>query len=236
MMLNKMKLSGFVIVTSIVAMLAWNEGPAFSDELGTGIWLYDTPMSISLINLTNYPLTYLDVGADPVSSYGGSGGPEYILSYGGCWSVAPFRTGVWNYDSGGASPRSWDGARTLTVTGIDDCTFDLVFKRQYYNNGGLHGFWVGLSPHGTGQGWSTAANSFAYGRWVTPVNDTKMHNVMTLIGPECMVTLYSGDNANLVVVVQQYYAESAGVTMDDTDAYQGAKLDFVDNAGSSVPR
>jgi hypothetical protein len=51
-----------------------------------------------------------------------------------------------------------------------------------------------------------------------------------------MVTLYSGDNTNLVVVVQQYYAESDGVIMDDTEAYQGAKLDFVDNGGYTVPR
>lgn len=235
-MLSKMKLSSFVIVTALVAMLAWGEQPAFSDEEGTGVWLYNTPMSISLINLTNYPLTYLDVGPDPVSSYGGSGGSEYILSYGGGWTVAPFRTGVWNYDSGGAAPRSWDGARTLTVPAIDECTFDIVFKQQKAYGLAEHGFWVGLSPHGTEQGWSTAAGSFVYGRWVTPLDDVMMHNVMTLIGPTCMVTLYSGDNTNLVVVVQQYYAESDGVIMDDTEAYQGAKLDFVDNGGYTVPR
>lgn len=235
-MLTRMKLCSFVFVTALVAMLAWGEQPALCDEQGTGIWVYDDPMSISLINLTNYPLTYLDVGPDPVISYGGSGGNQYMLSYGLGWSVAPFRTGVWNYESGGAIPRSWDGARTLTLTGCDACTFNLVFQRQQAYGLAEHGSWVGLSPHGTGQDWSTAAGAPYYGRWVTPLNDMSMHNVMTLIGDTCMIALYSGDNTNLVVVVQQHYAESDGVIMNDRGAYQGAALDFVDNGEYSVPR
>jgi len=234
-MLARIILRSFVIVTALVAMLAWSEQPAFCDEEGTGIWVYDDPMSISLINLTNYPLTYLDVGPDPVISYGGTGGDQYILSYGGSWSVDPFRTMVWNYRSGGGIPRSWDGPRTLTLTGCEECTFDIVFQRQRAYGLAEHGTWVGLSPYGTEQEWSEAGD-FAYGRWATPLNDVKMHNVMTLIGPTCMISIYSGDNTNIVVVVQQHYAEFDDIIMDDTEAYQGAILDFVDNDEYSVPR
>jgi hypothetical protein len=121
-----------------------------------------------------------------------------------------------------------------------ECTFDLIFVRQRANNLAEHGFWVGLGPssHGPSQGWA-AANNWAYGRWATPVEDVNMHNVMTLINPKYMVSLYSGDNTNLVVVVQQQYAklniDGLDVIIDDTNAYQGAKLDFVDNDGYTVP-
>lgn len=234
-MVTRIKLNSIVIAAVFVAMLAWGAQPAFCDEEGTGIWVYDDPMSISLINLTNYPLTNLDVGPDPVTSYGGTGGDEDILSYGGNWAVAPFRTMVSNYSSGGGIPRSWDGARTLTLTGCDECTFDIVFKRQKAYGLAEHGTWVGLSPYGTGQGWNEAVGPYC-GRWATPLNDSKMHNVMTLIGNTCMISIYSGDNTNIVVVVQQHYAESDGVIMDDREAYQGATLDFVDNGEYSVPR
>ena len=86
-------------------------------------------------------------------------------------------------------------------------------------------------------GWAPA-NSTAYGRWATPVNDYKMHNVMTLIGHDIMVTLYSGDNNNATIVVQQLYAwDDKGPLWDDATAYtyKGNQLDFVDNDGYSVP-
>ena len=87
-------------------------------------------------------------------------------------------------------------------------------------------------------GWAPA-NTKAYGRWATPVNDNKMHNVMTLISPDIMVTLYSGDNVNATIVVQQLNAwdDQGTILWDDAAAgtYQGNQLDFVDNASTSVP-
>lgn len=61
-----------------------------------------------------------------------------------------------------------------------------------------------------------------------------MHNVMTLIGPETMVALFSGDNKHLTVVVQQLIAKDASgnVVWNDTrDTYRAYYLDFVDNRG-----
>jgi nitrogenase subunit NifH len=76
----------------------------------------------------------------------------------------------------------------------------------------------------------------AYGRWATPLNDNKMHNVMTLISPEVMVTLYSTDNVNATIVVQQLRgSDSNGILWDDCGAYKGNQLDFVDNGSTSVP-
>ena len=68
--------------------------------------------------------------------------------------------------------------------------------------------------------------------------DGNMHNIMTLIGPYLMVSLFAGNLNNLTVVVQQLIAiDSSGrvVWEDEGDAYIGYQLDFVDNDGSSVP-
>ncbi len=78
---------------------------------------------------------------------------------------------------------------------------------------------------------------FAYGRWMTSW-DTKMHNVMTLIGPEVMVTMFTAEYDHVVVVVQQLFGEdpdTGALLWDDSNAYKGKKLDFVDNDGYSVP-
>jgi hypothetical protein len=85
--------------------------------------------------------------------------------------------------------------------------------------------------------WSTNFNGWAYGRWVTPW-DTKMHNVMTLIGPEAMVTMFTATSDHIVVVVQQLVGEdpdTGELLWDDSYTYKAHGLDFVDNGGYSVP-
>ncbi len=61
----------------------------------------------------------------------------------------------------------------------------------------------------------------------------KMHNIMTLIGPSMMATVYSTNNEVIVVMVQQYWDSAEGWC--DSSTYRGLPLDFVDNASSSVP-
>lgn len=65
-----------------------------------------------------------------------------------------------------------------------------------------------------------------------------MHNVMTLIGPEVMVTMFTADWNHVVVVVQQLYGEdptTKAELWDDSNAYVGYELDYVNNSGYSVP-
>jgi hypothetical protein len=235
----------FVIAVAIMATLASSSLRVDAGQDGSGIWVFNGAfssdnMSISLINLTNYPLTYSP--DTPCPSENGMYKGQPMLECGSTWSVDPFRTKVWTAWAGApASPTHYDGRMTLYSTGFPDWSFDLVFAQQYAKGQAIRGMWVGLSPHGAGQGWSTAANdeNWAYGRWITPVNDNKMHNIMTLIGPKCMVALYSSDNKNLVVVVQQLHeVDTNGATLwDDAagDVYRGYGLDFVDNSGETVP-
>ena len=125
---------------------------------------------------------------------------------------------------------------TLYSTGFPEWKFDLVFVRQNgHNTVGYSGTWTALSPHGT-QSWAPA-NTWSTGRWATPVDDYKMHNVMTLISPKIMVALYAADNVHLTLVVQQLYGENAAgeALWDDTGSYEGNRLDFVDNGSSTVP-
>ncbi len=79
-------------------------------------------------------------------------------------------------------------------------------------------------------------NNFAYGRWVTPVDDYEMHNVMALISPYVMVTLCSPDLNRLVAVVQQLCGRDpkGNELWDDSKVYKGLPLDFVDNDGGGA--
>ena len=232
------------IVVAMMAMLAWGPQPAFTGQEGAGIWVYNSNWSLALVNLTDYPLTYLragEPGAYPYPSVtndtSGCGGGQPMLEAGTDWQVEPFRTKMWlGYPGCRIAPVFWSGKMTLYSTGFPEWAFDLVFIKQRAEGVLEYGNWIGLSPHGSGQGWSTNYNNWAYYRWVTPVNDNKMHNVMTLIGPKVMVALYSPTGNHLVVVVQQLYEwDAAGTVWDDAYAYRAVQLDFVDNSGHSVP-
>jgi len=57
-------------------------------------------------------------------------------------------------------------------------------------------------------------------------------------GKHSQGALYSGDNNNLVVVVQQLYNEdpTTGVLLwDDSDLYRAYHFDFVDNYNYATP-
>ena len=240
-MFTKIRKSGVMLVAAMLAMLAWSPRPALAQQEGTGIWVYNSDMSIALINLTNYPLTYERTASHPQYCGGGGDAASKLLKTDSDWQVEPYRTKIWN-SSGGC----FEGAVTLYTPGFPQCKpFDLVFIGQWACCTGWagYGMWIGLSPSETFAGPDTswkdwwAVNNWGYGRWATPFDDRTMHNVMTLIGSACMVALYSSDNKNLVVVVQQYYQEATSSTAlwDDTWKYPSYVWDFVDNGGSSVP-
>jgi hypothetical protein len=253
-MINNIQKSCFVFVVAIAAMLVWGSHPALAGQNGAGIWVYgNSTWSITVINLTDYPLTYLRSNEPGAYSYPfvandskNCGGHQQILGVGDVdWSIDPYRNIWWYGDRGCAiAPVFYSGRVTLYSTGFRNWAFDLVFADQAAHNLAERGFWVGLSPHTTlgPQRWANGGTSgtWAYGRWATPIDDKKMHNVMTLIGDEIMVALFSADNRNITVVVQQMIAVawngSAGnLVWDDEYTYKGNYLDFVDNDGSSVP-
>jgi hypothetical protein len=120
------------------------------------------------------------------------------------------------------------------VTGLKNWAFEVCFQAQDASGLLEMGTWIYLKKYSDTQGWSPA-DSFAYGRWATPINESpaKMHNIMTLIGHEMMATLYSTNNKGIVVIVQQYWDSPEG--WDDSSNYHGLALDFVDNSESKVP-
>ncbi len=208
---------------------------------GTGIWIYNEYWSFSIVNLTNYPLTYLRASEGAAyPDVGGLPGNDNIilpiLDVGSDWQVDPYSTRIWNGLRGAvAAPVHYDGRVTFCIKdtmGIfTDWKFDVVFKKQKGYLIAEYGDWIGLSPYSSTQSWSGNRNGWANGRWVTPIEDNQMHNIMTLIGDRLMVALYSPDNNNVTLVVQQLYEESSpGVPRwDDKWAYVAYALDFVDN-------
>ena len=229
-----------IIVAALVVLQVPHQASA-AEHLGGGIFQFESAWSISLVNLTDYPLTYMRADEPDAYGYpwaGNTGGP--MLAAGTDWQVDPYRTKIWICSKGFLSaPIIYHGRMTLYSKGFKDWAFDLVFVDQKADGVLEHGTWIALSPHEktTTQNWAPA-NTWAYGRWVTPVNDLAMRNIMTLIGPKIMVTLYSSNNVDVTVVVQQLSATDASgnVVWDDTvDVYKGNMLDFVDSGSTYVP-
>ncbi|MBI5582790.1 MAG: ricin-type beta-trefoil lectin domain protein [Deltaproteobacteria bacterium] len=200
-------------------------------DVQSGVFQNGTPVQIYDCNGTEAQAWTYNTTSRALAVYGGTK----------CLDWDSEHTKLQIYDCYGYANQQWtlnpngtitgDGGLCLDVAGtsngtpVDVSTCSGTTQQQWA--------WVGQSF--LGQGWSSAANNWVYGRWATPVNDFKMHNVMTLIGPDVMVALYSADNRNLVIVVQQIYEARGSAVWDDRSIYQSYSWDFVDNAGGSVP-
>jgi hypothetical protein len=222
----------------VLTMIAGAGTTSANDNLnGSGIWVYACDVSFTVINLTNY---HLKVASSTVQQHDSCFDDNIPLQG---LDAGPQRTwaDVYSLVKNVVAPCNWgDGSvvvQALASGGsstLHDWAFEIAFQDQHAHNLAESGSWIWLQPHATSQGWSTSYNNYVYGRWATPLVDKEMHNIMTLIGPKCMVALYSPDNKNVVIVVQQYDENHDG--WHDADKYKGWRLDWVDNDGSSVPR
>jgi hypothetical protein len=222
------------LVLAVVALAAVGMGasPAQAGQSGPGIWVYNCTWSLTVYNLTDYNLKKTSSDAHEAGGCepGGTGNDPF-QSFG---SLSPYRSYQETLGHGcNMAPLHYYGCTTFQVTGITDWPFEVCFQAQDAQGLLEMGTWVYLAKAGS-QAWS-APNAFAYGRWATPIQESpaKMHNVMTLVGPKLMATVYSGNNKDIVVLVQQYWENATG--WDDSANYHGLQLDFVDNGGSSVP-
>jgi len=213
-------------------------GTAQAGQEAPGIWTYNCTLTFTLFNFTNYELKTVatTLSTDGICDGCAANVLRNVV-------VEPFRTYKQECTNGQFMvPCNWHGAVTLQAQPLGggntlrDWAFDIVFEDQNAHNLAEEGSWVYLMPHSPDQGWSipSSTDTWAYGRWATTINDLKMHNIMTLIGPKVMVALYSPDNKNIVIVVQQYWENAAG--WDDSKHWKGWQLDWVDNDGSTVPR
>jgi hypothetical protein len=226
------------LVMTLVVLAAVGIGAGFAlagdpPRDAPGIWIYNTKFSTSMINLTNYTIKQIGYNVKEngscTSGKKGSTNPYQFVD-----NIPAYRTQMDALgDACNMVPLNYDGCATYQVGQFPEFAFDICFNSQQAHGLLEKGFWVYLKAHGTGP-WASA-NTLAYNRWATPINESEhnMHNIMTLISSKMMVTLYSMNNHSLVVLVQQYWENKAG--WDDSKVYNAKKLDFVDNDGKHVP-
>lgn len=220
----------------LLATLALAATPAAAGQNGAGIWVYKSGPSTTIVNLTYYTLKRSSYSVDEHDGCCPGTCGTAPWEFGGA-SISPMRTLQENIDGGcSTDPLSWEGTVVYSFSDsyMSDSSFEIVMKNQDAagDASSLHnGTWFALRPHGT-QAWASSGTKQC-GRFANPVDDAKMHNVMNLINSKVMVTLYSSDNKNLVLVVQQFNANQDG--WNDCSVYDSLQLDFVDNSGDSVP-
>ncbi|HEY3441247.1 MAG TPA: hypothetical protein VGK29_10865 [Paludibaculum sp.] len=217
----------------------------YPDVRAGGIWLYPTAthFSMTIVNLTPYDLTSVtrSMTPNPVKVYNGDTYPYPFQNLLDPIRIAPYRSALWKSGySGAALPQSYDGRLRFSLA-MSTLThsFEVGFAKQSgHFTMGRDGTWINLAQTkvepATNDVWC-AASTFCGGVWSTPwmapVHSTlttwnyNMHNLMTLTSPEFVVSLYSPDNLNIVLVVRE----------TNNDDYHGNLLDWVDNGGSTVP-
>ncbi len=244
-------------VLLLVGVLALATGVPRSALANNGIWWYvtgNTVVTLSLVNLTDYQLvtTYVNVENDTNVCFA-----HPFARFG--VSVPPNRTAIWKSYSPG-NPTAMNGKMTFwagSCQGEAGCqemdkkwSFDLNFHPE--NAGGSvvkypgNGTWIYLTATDTTNtdpydGWIPSWDSTydpanylweGFLGYATRLNDGHMHNQMNLEGHELAVSVFSGDNNDIVLVVQQTHGKP-GVQLPDE--YKGWKYNWVDNDGDSVP-
>ena len=221
-----------------------------------GLWWYvtgNTVVTLTLVNLTEYQLTttYVNVTNDNNVCF------AYPFARFGV-SVPPYSTAIWKSYSPG-NPSYMNGKMTFwagSCEGYPNCqeldqkwSFDLNFHSE--NAGGSiikypeSGTWIYLTAthmdnrgdYGWIPSWDPTyePDSYlfeGYLGYATRLNDGHMHNQMNLEGYELAVSLFSGGNNDIVVVVQQTHGKPG---VQPPDEYVGWMFNWVDNDSDSVP-
>ena len=126
-------------------------------------------------------------------------------------------------------------------------SFDLNFSAVYISWHKGYGTWIYLSatdtsnitspgyPDGWYDGWLDQNQEVEenWGRYSTPLVDTHMHNQMNLLGYAVSVSVFSGNNNDITVVVQQTGADY--VNGRTPYPYVGWRMNWVDNDGNDFP-
>jgi hypothetical protein len=255
---KKSSLSLTVLLTLVIGCLAASGSQA--QVPGTGIWMLRGTYhdySITLVNLTNGQLiTDSDpraVVADHSCLYDDEAQPFVDpASFPGTKLVlGPYESVIWaTYTRivGTGCAHFWDGKITFLADFTDwsppgtQWKFDLNFvsdkKSWLYKTG----TWAYITPTSGAswwyqEGWGFTLDSYwpniSY-LWTTLYGDGLMRNI-TLMEPNyyapLTVSLYSQDNNNLVLVVQ----ETAALQRAANATYLGYELDWVDNTDDNVP-
>lgn len=257
---QKSSLSRTVLLTVIIGCLGASQVQAQIPGTGVWMLRgYYHDYSITLVNLTNGQLitdsNLRDVVADDECVGEDSDNAKPFVVPGNFSStrvvLEPYQTLVWaTYTPivGTGCAHFWDGMITFVANFTDwsppgnQFRFDLNFvsdkKSWLYKTG----TWAYLTPAAGEswwyqEGWGSSDDSYwpeVSNLWTTLYGDGQMRNI-TLMQPNenapLTVTLYSHDNHNIVLAVQ----ETAAIQKTANATYVGYKLDWVDNPDDNVP-
>lgn len=238
-----------------LALLLTSAAPAAARD---GVWVYPDIggwLSISLVNLTDYPLLITENNVEVWACYVCPDAWEQSIPFAGSGelNLAPYRTATWR--SGSTTyfqlrgAYAWHRHFSLLPQGMDPkWTVTVNMHTEDASGHPGKGTWVRLAvsddpvntewgpyyylfdPPGTFfyDGWH-------HGVWATPMPAgssvmSGLYNVMTASGKLLAVSLYSPDNSNLTLVVRQTHWDGSQV-----DDYTGWQLDFVDNNTGTMP-
>ena len=129
--------------------------------------------------------------------------------------------------------------------------FRVWFTSQDPDSGSDKGTWIALhTEFGDESKWD-GRNLYRSGVWTTPHfpgnvsypsggDDLEIRNIMTMSNKHVVVTLYSVDHLNVVIVVRQTNWVGPAIPSDadpvaGMDAYKAWRLDWAENTSDSVP-
>lgn len=129
--------------------------------------------------------------------------------------------------------------------------FRVWFTSQEPAKGGDKGTWIALHDEFGDENKWDAPNLYRSGVWTTPHfpgnvtypsggDDLEIRNIMTMANKHVVVTLYSADHLNIVIVVRQTNWVGPAIPSDadpvaGMDAYKAWRLDWAENTSDSVP-
>jgi hypothetical protein len=246
-MFAKSRRKAIPLLMGILAVAVTSPTPAMANRHGIWWHRHNEEFSITLINLTDHKLiaTSNTVTVGPSSQ---SDCYPYPFEHFGV-HVDPYKSAIWKTDVSLPWPSSvqyYNGKITFQIEGMDpEWAFDLNFLPEDADGPGK-GTWIYLTATDVDNiGWNNigwiaswlyeiydwANLGPGYRGYATPLNDAgNLHNQMNLEGTELAVTVYTSDNINITLVVQQTHELDY-----PPQQYRAWKLDWVDNDADGVP-
>jgi|GEM_PF-1372811 len=244
-MFSKSSWKAMSLLIGILAVAITISTPAMANRHGIWWGLHNELLTITLINLTDQRLiaTSNDVAVGPNAP---NACYPYPFEHFGV-HVDPYHSVIWRSDVSNPWPDSvqyYRGKITFQIEGMDPAwAFDLNFLPEdmagSFSPG--KGTWIYLTATDVNNpewipSWLYEIYDWeelgpGYRGYATPLNDAGyLHNQMNLEGSEIAVTVYTSDNINITLVVQQTHEIDC-----PPEYYRAWKLDWVDNDNDGVP-
>jgi hypothetical protein len=234
------------LMVAVLVVVITSPTPAMANRHGIWWGLWHREFTLTLVNLTDQALTLaantVAVGpSDQAACY------PYPFQH-HTLQLPQYSSAIWMSDTSRSYPDSvqyYRGKMTFQIQGMgSEWQFDLNFLPEdlagSFSPG--KGTWIYLTATDVSNpGW-TPSWEYAIYDWIdlgfpgyrgyaTPLNDAGyLHNQMNLEGTDLAITVYTSDNINVTLVVQQTHALNY-----PPETYRKWELDWVDNDNDGVP-